>query len=86
MPVRTRVARTKSKFVRAAEFPRVSFSVYQFARRHGVTPPTIYNEIYDGHLPAMRIGKGNALRITSEHEAEWIRRRAYSASTEVSQP
>jgi len=64
----------------SARNPLVSFSVYQFARRHGVTPPTIYGEIYRGHLPAMRIGRGNNLRITSDHEAEWMRRRAFSSA------
>ena len=64
-----------------AENPTVSYSVYQFARRHGVTPPTIYGEIYDGHLPAMRIGKGGNLRITAAHEAQWMQRRAFSAKS-----
>jgi hypothetical protein len=78
MQARKRNVQANSRTVPVLENPRVSFSVYQFARRHGVTPPTIYHEIYDGHLPAMRIGKGGALRITSDHEAEWIRRRAFS--------
>jgi hypothetical protein len=54
---------------------RVSYSVYQFAERHGVTAPTIYDEIYSGRLPAMYIGKHD-LRITKQHETAWLRRRA----------
>ena len=77
MPSRKRPTRGGSK--PAAENPLVSFSVYQFARRHGVTPPTIYGEIHRGELPAMRVGKGGNLRITTGHEAEWIHRRAFSA-------
>ena len=60
----------------APRIDRISFSVYQFAERHGVTPPTIYKEIYSGNLPAMMIGKGNELRITKKHETVWLRRRS----------
>jgi hypothetical protein len=81
MPSRQRTARARSHTPSIAGNSPVSFSVSQFARRHGVTPPTIYGEIYRGLLPAMRIGRGDVLRITSEHEAEWMRRRAYAAST-----
>lgn len=83
MSSRRSSAPAKSQIAAATEVSLVSFSVYQFARRHGVTPPTIYGEIYSGNLPAMRIGKGNVLRITCEHEAEWMRRRAYAANGAV---
>jgi hypothetical protein len=79
MPSRRRTSRPTPRTAATGEHSLVSFSVYQFARRHGVTPPTIYGEIYRGLLPAMRIGRGGVLRITCEHEAEWMRRRAYAA-------
>jgi hypothetical protein len=72
-----RNAQNRSPTGPAAEAP-ISFSVYQFARRHGLSAPTVYSEIHRGDLPAMRVGKGGSLRVTTAHEAQWMQRRAFS--------
>lgn len=52
---------------------RASWSPREFAARHGVSHPVIYEEMKAGRLGYMALGK-RCRRITLDHETEWQRR------------
>jgi excisionase family DNA binding protein len=47
-------------------------TVAETARRLNVSKPTVYRRIYEGQIPAVRIGEPGPLRVPADELEQWL--------------